>query len=289
VSASLREIYEHEMRRCVGPPPGRRREDDGVLTRIVGPSPSALDHMVFHSRLTAGTADAVIAAEVATARRLGHGMQWNVYDDDEPRDLLRRLSSAGFYEQASETVLVLPSDDPRLRHDPPAGTSIRRVTRTVELEDYFAVERAVWGTAYEAWVMSWFVPVLEGRADPAGIFIAYAGDVPVGVGWLTLPPGRTFAHLFGGTVLPAHRGRGVYRALVSARARLAAEHGLRFLVTDANSRSEPVLRRLGFEPMARRIEMVWAPPEATAAESDPAGEPRGLSGSASWGEDRPPG
>jgi GNAT superfamily N-acetyltransferase len=268
VTGSLREVYEHEMRRSVGPPPGRRREDDGVLTRIVGPSPSALDHMVFHSRLTEATADAVIAAEVAAARRLGHGVQWNVYGDDEPRDLVRRLTSAGFQEQASETVLVLASDDPRLLHDPPPGVSIRRVARVAELEDYFVVEEAVWGTAYKAWAMSWFVPVLEGRADPAGIFVAYAGDAPAGCGWLTLPVGRTFAHLFGGTVLPAHRRRGVYRALVSARARLAAEHGIPRLVTDANSRSEPVLRRLGFEPIARRVEMVLpAHPEASRADS----------------------
>jgi GNAT superfamily N-acetyltransferase len=256
MDAAIREVYEREMRRSVEPPPGRRREDDGVLTRIVGPSPDALDHMVFHSRLTAETADAVIAREVAAARRLGHAMQWNAYEDDEPHDLVPRLFAAGFREQARETVLVLASDDPRLEANPPPGVSLRRATRVEDLVGYFEVERAVWGTAYEAWARSWFEPALEGRAAPLGIFVAYAGESPAGCAWLTLPSGRGFAHLFGGTVLPAHRKRGVYRALVSARARLAAEAGIPRLVTDANDRSAPVLRRIGFEPIARRVEMV---------------------------------
>lgn len=259
--ADLRARYDDEERRRLRPPPGRWIDDDAHLTRVVGPTPHPLDHMVAHARLAGADADAVIAAEVARVRGEARGMQWNVYDDDVPTDLGARLARAGFREQARETVLVRATDgaatDPGA---PPEGVTLRRLSREDELGDYFAVDEAVWGTAFSAWVRGWFVPALAGRADPVAIFVAYAGPAPVGCGWVTLPPRRTFAHLFGGTVLPPHRGRGVYRALVAARARTARAAGLPWLVTDANAHSEPRLTRAGFTPIARRTEWVLDPP-----------------------------
>lgn len=263
MDADLRARYDDEERRRVLPPPGRRIDADAHLTRIVGPTPHPLDHMVFHARVTPSDADAVIAAEVARVRRERRGMQWNVYDDDAPPDLAARLARAGFRLQAGETVLVRPTDGAATDDvAPPEGITLRRLTREAELADYFAVDEAVWGTGFSAWVRSWFVPALAGEADPVAIFVAYADRTPVGCGWVTLPPRRTFAHLFGGTVLPTHRGRGVYRALVAARARTARAAGLPWLVTDANAHSEPRLTRAGFTPIARRTEWVLDPPPA---------------------------
>src|SRR5262245_35111630 len=197
------------MRRRLLPPPGRVVEDDGVLARIVGSSPSPLDHMVFLARVTAESADAAIAAEVARARAGRHGVQWNVYGDDEPADLIERLARGGFRVQADETVLAMPSGDARSRFAPPAGVTVRRLAHERELTDYFAVDEAVWGTQFTEWARSWFVPALSGSAEPIGIFVAYDAGTPVGCGWATIPRGRSFAHLFGGTVLPSHRRRGV--------------------------------------------------------------------------------
>ncbi|MFO0932132.1 MAG: GNAT family N-acetyltransferase [Planctomycetota bacterium] len=262
--ADLRARYDDEERRRVLPPPGRRIDADARLTRVVGPTPHPLDHMVSHARVSAADADAVIAAEVARVRREARGMQWNVYDDDEPPDLAARLERAGFRLQAREAVLVRPSDDDAGAAGPPDGVVVRRLTRADELGDYFAVDEAVWGTGFSAWVRSWFLPALAGEADPVAIFVAYADGAPVGCGWVTLPPRRTFAHLFGGTVLPSHRGRGVHGAIVAARARAARDAGLPWLVTDANAASEPLLRRGGFVAIARRTEWVLDPPAAAA-------------------------
>lgn len=259
----LRARYDDEERRRLRPAPGRWIDDDAHLTRVVGPTPHPLDHMVAHVRLAGADVDAVIAAEVDRVRRDRRGMQWNVYDDDAPPDLGARLARAGFREQARETVLVRPSGAaPTDDAAPPPGLTLRRLTHEAELADYFAVDEAVWGTGFTAWVRAWFVAALAGRADPVAIFVAYAGPAPVGCGWVTLPPRRTFAHLFGGTVLPAHRGRGVYRALVAARTRTARAAGLPWLVTDANAHSEPRLTRAGFTPIARRAEWVLDPPPA---------------------------
>ena len=87
-----------------------------------------------------------------------------------------------------------------------------------------------------------------------------AGDV-VCAGWLTLTPGSDFAGLWGGSTLAAWRGRGIYRALVAARARLARAHGVRFLQVDASDDSRPILERLGFVAITTTTPYVWTPPD----------------------------
>ena len=56
------------------------------------------------------------------------------------------------------------------------------------------------------------------------------------------------------------RGQGIYRALVARRAQLAAARGFRYLQVDASSNSAPILRRLGFQPIATTTPYVWTPP-----------------------------
>ncbi|MYR23936.1 GNAT family N-acetyltransferase, partial [Streptomyces sp. SID6137] len=45
-------------------------------------------------------------------------------------------------------------------------------------------------------------------------------------------------------------GRGLYRALVAHRARIAAARGCRYLQVDASPMSRPILERLGFLPLS---------------------------------------
>jgi GNAT superfamily N-acetyltransferase len=55
------------------------------------------------------------------------------------------------------------------------------------------------------------------------------------------------------------RGRGIYRALVAHRARIAAGRGIRYLQVDASSQSRPILRRLGFVPLSTTTPYVYQP------------------------------
>lgn len=65
--------------------------------------------------------------------------------------------------------------------------------------------------------------------------------------------------LWGGATLPAWRGRGIYRALVAHRAKLAAERGRRYIETDASDDSRPILERLGFVAVTTTTPYVWSP------------------------------
>ena len=64
-------------------------------------------------------------------------------------------------------------------------------------------------------------------------------------------PDRAFAGLYGGGTDPVWRGRGVYRAVVAARAAEARARSVRYLTVDALETSRPILQRLGFEPLAQ--------------------------------------
>ena len=70
-----------------------------------------------------------------------------------------------------------------------------------------------------------------------------------GAARMELLPGTRFAGLWGGGTVENWRGRGVYRALVAHRARVAADRGYRYVQVDALARSRPILARLGFEPL----------------------------------------
>jgi GNAT superfamily N-acetyltransferase len=77
--------------------------------------------------------------------------------------------------------------------------------------------------------------------------------------WLVVRPGTGLAGLRGGSTLPGWRGRGIYRALVAARVRLAAAHGVSYLHADASPDSAPVLRRGGFHAVTTTTPYVRAP------------------------------
>ncbi len=146
----------------------------------------------------------------------------------------------------------------------PDGVVLREVVDRGDLERISAMETAVWGTDE-----SWHAEVLgEERAlDPDGIsiFVAEAGGVVVSAGWVRFPGGTDFATLWGGATLPEWRGRGIYKALVLRRARLAAERGRRYLEVDASDDSRPILERLGFRAVTRTRPYVWSPVRPSGA------------------------
>jgi hypothetical protein len=259
MTAVLRERFDDEMRRRIVPAPGSVREQRGPLVWVVGPSRHPLDHMVAHSHLTGTTADAVLDEIVADARRGGYGVEWIAYAHDDPPDLEDRLARRGFAAASRETVLVVAADDPRVARPARDGVSIRRIEGEKDARDVIAIQEAVWGTGHTEWLLRWFRASWAGEAEPIGVFVADVDGEPAGIGWTAPHSERSFAFLFGGTVLPRHRGRGAYGALVAARARFARGAGAPYLVTSANENSAPRLARFGFEPIATCVEMVLPP------------------------------
>lgn len=134
---------------------------------------------------------------------------------------------------------------------PPAGEPVVDVeVRLVETwEDYCAagdVGRACFGTPE--------IPEEERRRqfethrspeNPGRLFCAAIDGRVVGGAYAAL--GDAGVNLFGGSVLPEARGRGVYRALTQARWDYAVERGTPALTVQAGRMSKPICERLGFE------------------------------------------
>ena len=84
------------------------------------------------------------------------------------------------------------------------------------------------------------VPVGEG-----GMLVAYTDGTPAGSGGVTMADG--VARLWGGVVLPAARGQGIYRAVLDARLSYAVTHGATMALVKGNvATSGPILRKAGF-------------------------------------------
>jgi GNAT superfamily N-acetyltransferase len=82
------------------------------------------------------------------------------------------------------------------------------------------------------------------------LFLARYQGAPAGTAGLVAF--ERSVYLLGGVVLPAFRRRGLYRALVAARLRYAAERDIPFATSHARaSTSAPLLERLGFETLCR--------------------------------------
>jgi GNAT superfamily N-acetyltransferase len=100
---------------------------------------------------------------------------------------------------------------------------------------------------------------LRDAPETVAMVLAMAGDEPVSSARIEFVPGTEFAGLWGGGTRPQWRGRGIYRALVAYRARLAAACGYRYLMVDASPQSRPILDRLGFACLALTTPYVWSP------------------------------
>jgi len=211
--------------------------------------------------------DELIARQVRLFAERGEPFEWKLHSHDRPLDIARRLRLAGFVPEDEETVVIASVDDVAGRPLLPEGVSLREVTDRNDLDRIAAFEQDVWGDGEDR---GWLAESLEAEraADPQGltVVVAEAGGVIVCAGWVRFEHGTDFATLWGGSTLPAWRGRGIYRAIVAYRASLAARRGFRFVEVDASNASRPILERLGFSAVTTTTPYIWSPPTAAPVE-----------------------
>jgi GNAT superfamily N-acetyltransferase len=237
----LRAQFDREMR--IDPPlyPGARSERVGPIVRVLG-----AENYVIYSDLDEGNAARVVAEQAQFFRRLGADVEWKVLGHDGPARLEQILAAEGFVPDAPETLVVYDLAKGAPGAPPGPEVQIRQVIDDRGLRDAAAANEAAFGPEGR-WPIEQWRAVLE---DPTQtLWVAYVRQAPVASGRLELPPARSFAGMYGGGTAPAHRRRGIYRALVAARAALALERGYRYLTVDARETSRPILERLGFVPL----------------------------------------
>ena len=231
--------------------PGARIERaDGVL-RQVGAHPTDW-HGVVYSDLDANTADAAIQAQITYFQGLGADFEWKLYSHDEPADLDARLRAAGFEADDPETVFVAEITrlaDAGLSETLPEGVTLRPVTTAADADLVGRAHDAAFGSGGER-ARDRALARLNADPETVWTWLAMAGDEPVSAARMLLHPGTGFASLWGGGTAPEWRGRGIYRALVAQRMRVAVAAGCEYLQVDASEMSRPILERLGFRALS---------------------------------------
>jgi GNAT superfamily N-acetyltransferase len=234
--------------------PGARVERVGKVVRQVGTEHGW--NGVIWSDLDESTADAAIAEQMRYFGELGREFEWKLYGHDKPEGLGKRLRAAGFVAQPEETLMIAELGDLALDAQPPEGVRLLPVTDRAGVDLVADVHEQAFGTDSTR-MRHQLLAQLTGDEDNVVAVVALAGDVPVSAARMEMVPGTRFAGLWGGGTIDSWRRRGIYRALVAHRARVAAERGYRYVQVDATSQSRPVLARLGFEPLTTTTPYVY--------------------------------
>lgn len=191
--------------------------------------------------------------------------EWKTRGHDRPADLGERLVAHGLVPEPLETVMVgeaaslavdvdlgeAPYGPVVVRRIEPGPSARDEVTRMLEAQE------SVFGTGRGPSVGS---SLAELEAGDSEFWVAEVGGQVVSGGRLTPVPGTEFAGIWGGSTLPDFRGRGIYRALVSARARSALARGIRFIHSDCTDMSRPILERSGLVAVTTTTPYVWSRP-----------------------------
>lgn len=241
---SILHLYDEEMRKDA--PAGRATiHRQPGLTFFTIPPPSPRSGWVIFTQLEAAAADDVIHSTTEFFKQHGGEFEWKVYGHDQPPDIKERLLAHGFVSEELESVLALDLQAVSREFWDPSPVDVQRLTEARQLADVAQIESAVF--AEESFDIESVLGVeLKETPEAISIFVAYASGRPASSAWIRYYPGRQFAELYGGATVASQRGKGLYTALVQARAREARERGVRFLVVDTSPMSRPILEKRGF-------------------------------------------
>jgi hypothetical protein len=226
------------------------RTDDYRLLRhpdwVLGPSLGAAQ--VTWSR-TARPLDEVIDEVAARVRGWGlPGVAWWVSAASRPggTDEALRTRGAGLIDAVQVLARELGGDLPH--PGPPGGVVVELVQDERTFRAALAVSVQGWGTEEpdEAETARQLKETLQDLTTWSSFrVVALADREPVSAGACTLT--GEVALLWGAITLPASRGHGSYRAVLTERLRLAREHGATLAMAKGRAlASGPILLRAGF-------------------------------------------
>ena len=235
--------YDAQMREDPPAEFGQRIERSTAVVRTCGRC-----NTILHARIDTKDFARIVDEQVAHFLLIGEDVEWKVFAHDAPSSLEASLVARGFEPDEPETLMVYnlgTSDD--LANDV-ADFHCRRVTNRADIDAYVAVTERAFGKTSPRSAEDLASRLLRDETESIG-YLVICADRAVGAGRLDLPNARSFASIWSGGTDPAFRRRGLYRALVLLRARVARERGYRYLTVDARETSRPILERLGFRAL----------------------------------------
>mgnify|MGYP000880632819 CR=1 FL=1 len=204
-------------------------------------------------------AEEEITAQIAFFRSLNMPFTWKVYDHDQPADMRQRLAAHGFEVGSPSMLMAYQLPEAPIPLPEQSISRVQRVTEEREIEAIVCVEEAVYQSPRD-WLRKRLLHMYRTTPQWISLYAGFAEEEVVAGAWIIYYPGSQFASLLGGATLPEFRSRGYYTALLVARMRAAQDRGMRFLVVDASSMSEPLLSKHGFLRLEHTSYCRWSPP-----------------------------
>lgn len=238
--ALLHEVLDASRRAFVPMPDTRVIERPGWMQLVTPSLPQGGLNEVSLAVLAPDELDAVVDETIVGYRALGIRFRWTIGPDSAPAELAARVEAQGLEPSIGWGVArpiegASPGLPPSVTVEPVDETNVEAFTNVMargwemDAAPLLAFHHRILATARER------LPMQLARWD---------GE-PAAAAATALRP-RT-AYLMGAVVLPEHRGRGLYRALVASRLRHAARQGCTLATSHARAEtSHPILRRLGF-------------------------------------------
>jgi hypothetical protein len=215
-------------------------------------------HAVSFSALDERSADAAIEEQIGYYRGIGAEFEWKLYAHDRPRDLLERLRRHGLEIGEREAVLVYELSAGTEWMERAEDCEVVRLEREEQIADYRRVAESVFRKDY-AFTAKELADALRAGSNEHRGYIAYVEGQPASIGRLYTHSQSWFAGLYGGGTIESFRGRGLYRAVIAARARDAIAAGAKYLTVDALPTSRPILERMGFQWLTDTWPCTWKP------------------------------
>jgi GNAT superfamily N-acetyltransferase len=204
-------------------------------------------------------ADQVIDEVTALFKERGLPLMWVLDPETEPTSFAHQLEARGFKPDTAapkSEVMVLPTDSaidfpglPGLDlRDGLADSASFRAADDVNAEAFMGVSLPDEPGIRAAQERRRLNQIAAGNRRL--LLATIDGEAAGSAGLSLYPPDGAIIN--GGAVRPKFRGRGIYRAMVAARLRMAREAGVAGLSVWGGPMSAPILARLGFEKVGYR-------------------------------------
>ena len=196
------------------------------------------------------------ALEHYRARQEIARVEWKTRGHDHAPGLHETLLENGFIPEEPESIMLGEAKLLALDVPLPAGVTLRQVTEETDIRAMSAMADEVFGDEVSEDRANDLLRRIA-RNDGVEVWVAEADGRFVSSGRLDPVPGTDFAGIWGGSTRPEWRGRGIYRALTSARARSALRLGKTYIHSDSTEYSRPILERSGLIKVSTTTPYIW--------------------------------
>jgi ribosomal protein S18 acetylase RimI-like enzyme len=185
-------------------------------------------------------------------------VEWKTRGHDRAPGLHEALLGSGFVPEDPESIMLGQAALLDVEVSVPPGVRLRAVSDEAAVRSMTAMEDVVFESDLSEEMTSALMRRLA-LEDGMELWVAETRSAGiVGAGRLEPVAGTVVAGIWGGAVLPAWRGRGIYRALTAARARSALAQGKTLIHSDSTEYSRPILERAGLIRVSTTTPYHWS-------------------------------